>query len=217
MRTPYLTKENHQKKLAEWQQALEPYEKHAIDFDIQKSALLVIDMQQYFLDEDSHAFVAPGPVVMENIRNLVNKFHEANRPVIFTYFAVNEGEPDSVGEWWQNPSFDEQSPAARLGDDLGKKEGDLLIRKNSYSTFGAPAAEKLNAFLKQNDTENIVICGIQTNLCCETAAREAFETGLSVFIPMDATTTKDENLHLASLQNMAYGCATVTDTQTLLK
>ena len=217
MHEPYLTSENHPTKLRKWNMALAPFRKHASSFDITNAALLVIDMQHYFLNEDSHAYVAPGPIVEKKVTKLINKFHEKNRPVIFTYFGIQEGEPDPVGKQWNNPSFEDGTKDCELSPDLPREETDLVLRKNTYSTFHAPEAEKLKKLLKQNNVKNIVICGVFTNLCCETAAREAFDANFNVFILMDGTATKSEELHIASLKNMAYGFATIADTDSLLK
>jgi isochorismate hydrolase len=51
------------------------------------SALLVLDMQDYFLNEESHAFVPSAPAIIPGINKLINaflKFPENKLPVIFT-------------------------------------------------------------------------------------------------------------------------------------
>ncbi len=212
-RIPYLTLENYDSKLIEWRSILEPFSKREKAFDINNAALLVVDMQEYFLDKKSHAYTAPGEIVENNITHLVTNFHEKNRPVIFTYFSVKKGEPDPLGNFWKNNSISDDT----LSENLDIQPGDLVLRKNSYSTFRAPEAAKLKNLLNKSDTKNIIICGVLTNLCCETAAREAFEEHFNVFVPMDATATKSEELHLASLKNMAYGFATIRSTNDFLQ
>jgi isochorismate hydrolase len=49
-----------------------------------------------------------------------------------------------------------------------------------------------------------------TNLCCESTARDAYFRDYRVFIPADGTGTITEEMHLASLLNMAFGFAFVT-------
>lgn len=212
MRIPYLTPENHNKKLAEWKSILAPFEKRKNDLNINSAALLVIDMQEYFLNENSHAYTATGLVVEENIKTLIQKFRAANRPVIFTYFSIKPGEPDPHGRWWHNQSIKNDT----LSKSLEILPTDLILRKNTYSAFHAPDADKLRKLLKATDTSQVVISGVLTNLCCETAAREAFAEDYDVFFPMDATATRNEDFHLASLKNLAYGFATTTPTKELL-
>ena len=64
---------------------------------------------------------------------------------------------------------------------------DLLVSKSVNSAFyGTP---DLDAWLKQNDINEIVICGIQTNMCCEITARMAGNLGYDVWFALDATHT----------------------------
>ncbi|MCX7994904.1 MAG: hypothetical protein N3A65_03905 [candidate division WOR-3 bacterium] len=47
-----------------------------IKFDINTSALLVIDMQRYFLDKSSHAFLPSAPAIIPNIKKLIYFFRK---------------------------------------------------------------------------------------------------------------------------------------------
>lgn len=212
-RSPYLTPQNHQQKLTEWQSALAPFEKRKNKLDINNSALLVIDMQDFFLEEKSHAYTATGTIVDNNIKELIQKFRAANRPVIFTYFSVKPGEADPHGRWWHNKSI----TSDKIINSLEVLPTDLILRKNTYSTFHSPENQKLRQLLKETNTSQVVISGILTNLCCETTAREAFHEDYDIFMPMDATATRNEEFHLASLKNLAFGFATIPTTNELLK
>ena len=59
--------------------------------------------------------------------------------------------------------------------------------------------------------------GIMTNLCCESTARDAYYRDYRVFFPADATGSVTEEMHLASLLNLAYGFAQVTTAATILQ
>lgn len=63
----------------------------------------------------------------------------------------------------------------------------------------------------------MIVTGVMTNLCCETNAREAFVRGFRVFFSTDATATSSEDLHVATLKNMAYGFAYLVDSESLEK
>jgi isochorismate hydrolase len=49
-----------------------------------------------------------------------------------------------------------------------------------------------------------------TNLCCESSARDAYFRDYRVFMLADGTGTINEDMHVASLMNLAYGFAYVT-------
>lgn len=73
------------------------------------------------------------------------------------------------------------------------------------------AGTNLEEKLKKMGVEEVIVSGVMTNLCCETTAREAFVRGFRVFFSTDATATTSEDLHQATLKNMAYGFAYLVD------
>ena len=84
-----------------------------------------------------------------------------------------------------------------IGDDgfqrLGVAQGwlfrDLLVSKSVHSAFhGTP---DLAAWLKEQGISGIAICGIQTNMCCETTARVGSDLGFEMIFVTDATHTFD--------------------------
>ena len=58
--------------------------------------------------------------------------------------------------------------------------------------------------------EDVVVSGIMTNLCCESTARDAYYRDYRVFFPADGTGSISEEMHVASLLNLAFGFAYVT-------
>ena len=66
---------------------------------------------------------------------------------------------------------------------------DLLVSKRVNSAFhGDP---DLAAWLREKGIADVVICGIQTNMCCETTARVGANLGFEVRFALDATHTFD--------------------------
>lgn len=175
------------------------------ELDIGKSALIVIDMQRYFMDEKSHAFVPEGKKMIPRIQAIIKKYHEAKRPVIFTSFAVAEDEPDPILNWWGD-SVREGSKDAEICGDLRPESEDLIIRKSTYSSFYKTDLEDC---LHQNNIKQLIITGVLTNLCCETTARDAFCRNLDVFVIKDCVASYDDEMHESSLKNLEYGFATL--------
>jgi nicotinamidase-related amidase len=64
--------------------------------------------------------------------------------------------------------------------------------------------------------EDVVIGGIMTNLCCESTARDAYYRDYRVFFPADGTGSITEEMHVASLLNLAFGFSWVTDVNALV-
>jgi len=208
-KTSYLTTRNHAKKVNVWFTALRPFQKHWKQWDAKESALLVIDVQRYFFDLTSHAFVPVGPFVKKNIQALVEKFRAQGRPIIFTIFAVQKGEKDVILNWWKE-SVKEGSPAAALSMEVGN---DFVVRKKNYSAF---SGTDLETILKKAGVKKVVITGVLSNLCCETTARDAFNRGYDVFFVADATGAYNEGMHKTALESLSYGFATPLKTDDLL-
>lgn len=175
------------------------------------SALIVIDMQRYFLDEDSHACVPEGKIITKNIGTLVEKYRGHDRPVIFTNFAVCKGEDDPIINWW-NDTVEEGSRDSEIVEELKPRENELVIRKPTYDAF---YKTELEEYLRERDIKQVVITGVLTNLCCETTAREAFVRGFDVFVVIDGMASYSEEMHVSSLKNLAYGFATPISTNDL--
>ena len=207
----YLTENNNESKVQQWQLSLNIYKKRWKYFTLDNSALLVIDMQNYFLDEKSHAFVPSSKIVLKNTIKLVDFFRKHKKPVIFTYFGVLPDEDDPIKNWWHDSvksGSEECKIAAELLSEKGKN--DIIIRKSTYSSFYKTNLEDI---LRKNNIKNILIAGVLTNLCCETAVREAFVRSFTVFISIDAAAAYTEEMHLSALKNISYGFATPISTK----
>ncbi|MEI7473478.1 MAG: isochorismatase family cysteine hydrolase [bacterium] len=174
--------------------------KNLPQFDINSSALIITDMQNYFLNENSHAFVPSGLEIIENINKLIQIFEKTNRPVIFTQHINNENNADLMGVWWKELILVD-NPLSEITDLLNKDKA-IFLQKTQYDAFYNTS---LNELLNKHNVKQVVITGVMTHLCCETTARSAFIRGKLPFIPIDATATYNLELHSASIQNLSHG------------
>jgi len=79
---PYVTPDSLEEKTQYWLKKIEPFNQHRMQFNKEKSALLVIDMQEFFLDPASPTFTCGGLAILPTVKQLIQAFREANRPVI---------------------------------------------------------------------------------------------------------------------------------------
>jgi len=191
---------------------LSEYQHRFKNLNISDAALLIIDMQRYFCDEDSHAFVDDVPKIIPNIQSLLDHFRGTDRPVFFTSFSVKEGEPDPIADWWED-TVKEGSEQAEITKELSPQDGEVIIRKPTYDAF---IRTELESHLRDLGIKQLVITGVLTNFCCETTARSAFCRGFDVFVVSDAAAAYDEEAHLASLKNLAWGFATVVEARDII-
>ena len=175
--------------------------RHAdILFDRERAALLVLDMQNYFLREESHAYIPSAGAVLPNILGLIDSFCHAGRPVIFTRHI--DDETGMLPRWWQDTIRAVSSESAIISA-LDTARG-LVIDKSQYDAFYRTSLEEN---LKGRGVEQVVISGVMTHLCCETTARSAFVRGFEVFFCIDGTATYSGEVHLASIKNLSHGFA----------
>lgn len=206
---PYVTQKTIGEKSREWLKRIAPYNRHKMELDADRVALLVVDMQDFFLEESSPTFTGGGPAILPGLAGLIGAFRRRGRPVIYTRHVHHPGRIDAgiMGWWWEGMCL-EGSPESEVHKSIAPFPGDKVVLKHRYSAF---YNTDLETILRCQKIEDLVICGIMTNLCCESTARDAYYRDYRVFVPADATGSIDEEMHLASLMNLAFGFAYVTD------
>jgi nicotinamidase-related amidase len=176
--------------------------------NVAASALIVVDMQQFFLDAASPTFTCGGVAILPTVKRVIDAYRRANRPVIFTQHVHHPDDLDSgiMGWWWEGMCL-EGSPESDVHPDLAPVPGEKVVLKHRYSAFYNTDLETVLRCLK---VEDVVVSGIMTNLCCESTARDAYYRDYRVFFLADGTGSVNEDMHLASLMNLAFGFAYVT-------
>ncbi|MFF0909746.1 cysteine hydrolase family protein [Microbacterium enclense] len=149
-------------------------------------ALLVIDMQQGF---DDLAFwgATTNPDCEDNVAALIAHWRRTGEPVVVVrHDSVSPGSP-------LHPS----SPGNALVAAVAAAEADVLVTKQVNSAFyGEP---DLHAWLGERGIREVVVCGIQTNMCVETTARMAGNLGYDTTVVLDATRTFDLDEEVAGV------------------
>ncbi|MER7027889.1 MULTISPECIES: cysteine hydrolase family protein [Streptomyces] len=147
------------------------------------AALVVVDVQKGF---DAPEFWGPrnNPAADRNIASLLAAWQDTDRPVVFV--RHDSGDPGSpLRPGCAGNGFKEYVQERR-----GKGGGpELLVTKSVNSAFyGTP---DLDGWLKAAGTAQVVLAGIQTNMCVETTARMGGNLGYDVLVALDATHTFD--------------------------
>jgi len=180
-------------------------------FRIETAALLVLDMQRYFLDPKSHAFIPSAPFILEKLSKAADNFISQGRPVIATQHVNEEKDAGRMDDWWSE-LITTDHPLADIDPNL-KNKTEKIFSKPQYDAF---YKTDLFSWLESKGIKQLVIGGVMTHLCCETTARSAFIRGYEVFFLIDGTATYNKEFHQASLQNLAHGFALLTTVDRLL-
>ena len=173
------------------------------DFVPERSALLVLDLQRYFLDETSHAFVPSAPAILPGINALVRAYAARGLPVVRTRHVNTPDDAGLMGTWWRD-LIRREDPLSEIDPRL-EQGGGIEVCKMRYDAFHGMELEYL---LHNKGVAQVVTCGVMTHLCVESTARSAFMRGFEVFLPVDGTATYNPEFHRASLLTLAHGFAT---------
>ena len=205
---PYVTAQSIETKTREWLRTIEPFNEHRFRLRKQKSALLVIDMQNHFLEPESPSFICGGAAVMPGVRLLIKSFRRAERPVIYTCHVHHPDRIDAgiMGWWWEGMCV-EGSRESEVHPFLSPLKREKIVFKHRYSAF---FNTDLDTVLRCCKIEDLVICGVMTNMCCESTTRDAYARDYRSFFLADGTGTINEEMHVASLLNLSYGFSYVT-------
>ena len=137
----------------------------------QNTALVVVDMQNGFLNEKSRH-------IIPSVVNLVEQMSNRDVPVLFTKF---QNKPCSQYErliGWQRLR---ESPEIDLTPELSTFAREVFV-KNFYSAFTDAFSQRV----QEAGWTNLVLCGVATDGCVLKTAIDAFERDLTPFIVADA-------------------------------
>ena len=194
-----------------------------VQLDPQRTALVIIDMQEYFLNPDSPFSrlcekIVPGvldyfqgrgrTVVEPTLRRLLSFFRADGLRVIYTTIASDLADGRDLLPILQqrNALAREQAgaastplrtdPWARIVPALAPRPDELVVNKTTYGTFSSTGLDHTLRFL---GIDTLVIGGVVTNVCVETTARDAADMGYQAILVDDACAAFSPEIHEATL------------------
>ena len=151
-----------------------------------RMALVNIDIQNCFVENSA----PDGLIVLERINRLAAVCRENDIPVFHLRHVLSAGMNAGVlGEIFpvvKKGLLDRNSETAAFHKELVIHPNDILLEKPHFGGFYDTNLELL---LRRRGADTIIITGIETNVCCETTAREAMVRDFRVFFLSDGTTT----------------------------
>lgn len=170
------------------------------DFESARAALLIHDMQSYFINafEPNTSPIAP---VIDNIRRLKSACKSAGIPVYYTAQNGNQDRRDRglQADLWgpgMTAALDHQQITATLAPD----EDDTVLVKHRYSAFQRSNLEHL---MRVRGRDQIIICGIYAHIGCLLTAAEAFQRDIKPFLVADAVADFSPDNHDMALAYLA--------------
>lgn len=177
----------------------------------QRSALLIHDMQRYFLTPFGDSPLRTQLVAQ--VARIIACAHELDIPVFYTAQPPRQAPKDRglLTDFW-GPGLQEDQ-AAEIIPELVPTETDMVLTKWRYDAFvRSDFAERLAAAGR----DQLVITGIYSSIGISATATSAFMRDIQAFIVADATADFSAEQHQDALHRASQHCARVLSTNTLL-
>ncbi len=178
-------------------------QKNRCPFEPSLSALLVLDMQEQFLNPKAHSYIPSAPAIIPGINRLINVFHHAGRPIIMTRHLNTDADAGAMKRWWSR-LIKPDDPFSTLVSSVDSRHA-LILHKTRYDAF---MDTPLKNILIQAEVRCVLVTGVMTHICCDTTARSSFQHGFDTYIAIDGTATYNRRFHEGTLHNLAHVCAT---------
>ena len=186
-----------------------------------RTAVLVLNMQNAWL-ADAAPFDRAGAAraALPRINRLVSGLRGLGAAVFWFQHTVGApGTPEYWSTYFDNFIADDKrrsavaaltpgSPWHALGDQLDRLAGDVVLSKYRFSAF-MKNPHDLEALLRAQGIDTVVVAGTATNVCCESTIRDAMMRGFRTFMPHDAVAAPTEDGHLAGLRSVMQTFADV--------
>ncbi|MFE6450655.1 isochorismatase family protein [Nocardiopsis dassonvillei] len=182
-----------------------------------RAALLVHDMQNYFVD----FFRAGLPPVTDLVDNCVRLRDAADRRGIPVFYTAQPGSmtPEQRGLlydfWGAGMSAEGTGPDAprAIVPELAPRDGDTVLTKWRYSAF---VRSDLHERLLRAGRDQLLVCGVYAHVGCLMTASDAFALDIEPFLVSDAVADFSEEEHRMALSYGARRCASVMTTDQVL-
>lgn len=182
-------------------------------FEPRHAALLVHDMQDYFLDfYDRRA--APVPQLIANTQRLIEVARRSGMPVFYSAQPAQQSasERGLLNAMW-GPGLTARPGGASVCAELAPREGDVVLTKWRYSAF---QRSELETRLREAGRDQLVICGVYAHIGVLMSACEAFMKDIQPFVVADALADFSEEDHRMALHYVAQRCGRVAWTDDLV-
>ncbi len=177
---------------------------------MKKVAVLTNDLQHDLVNKNEERTVAVN-AASEQFCSFLESMRKIGCPIIHLQLINREDDPNAERYNGYLPVAKGSFGAEILPQFLD--ESDLVMEKNKDSGF---YETNLDDELKRLHVDTVVITGMQTQICVQTTAADAFFRGYNVWVPEDCVVSariEDKNRALEWLDGY---CATVSNSKDII-
>jgi nicotinamidase-related amidase len=197
--------------------------------DPRQTALIFIDVQNYATDPAAADFRALPPgelakydyyfqrlrdVALPNMQLLQKAARNAGVEIIYAVIEnlTKDGRDRGLDYKISGINVAKGSWEARVSDAIAPGEDEIVLRKNSSSVF---ISTNIDYLLRSLGMRQVILCGLLTDQCVESAVRDACDLGYLVTLVPDACATYTVERQEASVRAIKGYCRQ-RDTRALL-
>lgn len=152
-----------------------------------KKALIIIDVQLGLFDESNP--VNQGNSLLKKIKKLISKGRSVDTPIVYIQHNARVGMPLEPGK-----------PGWEIHPLIKPERNDVVIQKTTPDSFYNTLLQKA---LYLRGVKELLITGIQSEVCVDTTCRRAFSEGYKVTLLSDVHSTWDTD-HLTAQQIITH-------------
>ncbi|AKG34242.1 hydrolase [Paenibacillus durus] len=159
----------------------------------EKTALVVIDLQNGIINSGRPQAPYTGAQVVQNASKLVKAFTEKGAFVVLVRVSTVDGQ-DMLKPVTDLPTNQVQFPEGwdNIVPELADTNNAHLITKRQWGAF---YGTDLELQLRRRGIDTIVLCGVSTAIGVDTTAREAYQRGFNQIFAEDAMTASAQEEH----------------------
>lgn len=202
-----------------------------LPLDPKASALLFIDVQNFCVRRDggefkdvpdaditgkyAYYFERLEALAIPNMQRLQKAFREAGIEVLYTTIEslTKDGRDRSLDYKITGFNVPKGSWDGKVVDELAPDEDEIVLPKSSSSVF---VSTHIDYLLRNLGVRQVVMAGLLTDQCVESAVRDACDLGYLVTLVPDACGTYSQERHDNSLRTIKGYCRQIS-TDDLIK
>jgi ureidoacrylate peracid hydrolase len=187
-----------------------------VEIDLAHTALLFIDVQNYVATKNGGEYAHMEPAARDeklgfffrtmqetavpNMQRLQDGCRKAGIEVLYTVIEsmTKDGRDNSLDYRISGLVVPKGSWDAKVIDDIAPTDDEMVFPKTSSSVF---ISTNIDYVLRNLGVRSLIIAGVLTDQCIDSAVRDACDLGYLVTTPTDACATLSQERHDWSLRN----------------
>lgn len=176
--------------------------------DPRSAAVVMIDMQNGFINRDSPLCVAGAEASIPACVRVLKRARESGMTVVHAVRAYaadgSDVEPCRYDAWLRDRPLSPGCPApidAREPGALAPEKDDIVVVKPRFSAF---FGTDLHGILAARGIGTVVLIGTTTPNCIRTSCYDALSLGYNVAVVEDATSSRNDRVQESNMEDMAF-------------